>query len=380
MPPAARLRAGLLGLGMMGRHHARVLRSLDGVDLVAVADPGGDAHRVAAGLELHRSLEDLVRVGLDYCVVAVPTAYHEEVGLTLAEAGVHALIEKPLAPDGEGARRLAETYAARGLVGAVGHIERYNPALQHLRRRLEQGELGNVYQVVTRRQGPFPARISDVGVVKDLATHDIDLTAWVARSRFRSVSARTAFKSGREFEDLVAVVGSLEDGTVTNHLVNWLSPLKERVTIVTGEKGAFVADTLTADLTFFANGTVPTEWGALAEFRGVSEGDMIRYAFPKPEPLRTEHEAFRDAVLGMPADTVTMAQGLAAVAVAEAVIESASTGRTVDVTLPEVALEETLEEVTPEAERQGAPGEREAASAGAQGRPSASRSRASVSP
>ena len=323
---------------MMGRHHARVLRSLDGVELVAVADPLGDPHKVAGGLDLHRSVEEILAVGLDYCVVAVPTAYHEEIGLALAEAGVHALIEKPLAPDGEGARRLAETFVARGLVGAVGHIERYNPALQHLRRRLEQGELGNVYQVVTRRQGPFPARIADVGVVKDLATHDIDLTAWVTRSRFRSVSARTAFKSGREFEDLVAVVGSLDDGTVTNHLVNWLSPMKERVTIVTGEKGAFIADTLTADLTFHANGTVPTQWGSLAEFRGVSEGDMVRYAIAKPEPLRTEHEAFRDAVLGRPADIVTMEQGLATVAVAEAVIESASTGRTMDVAVPQVSL------------------------------------------
>jgi len=153
------------------------------------------------------------------------------------------------------------------------------------------------------------------------------------------VAARTAFKSGREFEDLVAVVGALDDGTVTNHLVNWLSPMKERVTIVTGEKGAFVADTLTADLTFHANGTVPTSWGSLAEFRGVSEGDMVRYAIAKPEPLRTEHEAFRDAVLGKPADIVTMAQGLATVAVAEAVIESSSSGRTVDVKLPEVALQ-----------------------------------------
>jgi UDP-N-acetylglucosamine 3-dehydrogenase len=333
------LRAGLIGLGMMGRHHARVLRSLPGVELVAVADPVGDPHQVAGGLTLHRSVEELVNVGLDYCVVAVPTAYHEHLGLTLAEAGVHALVEKPLAPDGDGARRVAQAFAARGLVGAVGHIERYNPALQHLRRRLEHGELGNVYQIVTRRQGPFPARVADVGVVKDLATHDIDLTAWVSRSRFRSVAARTAFKSGREFEDLVAVVGSLEDGTVTNHLVNWLSPMKERVTIVTGEKGALVADTLTADLTFFANGTVPTQWGALAEFRGVSEGDMIRYAIAKPEPLRTEHEAFRDAVLGKEADIVTMEQGLATVAVAEAVIESAGTGRTVDVRLPELRLD-----------------------------------------
>jgi UDP-N-acetylglucosamine 3-dehydrogenase len=340
--PPRTLRAGLIGLGMMGRHHARILRSLDGVELVGVVDPLGDPHRIAGGLDLHRSVEELVAVGLDYCVVAVPTAYHERIGLELADAGVHALIEKPLAPDGDGARRLAETFAARGLVGAVGHIERYNPALQHLRARLEQGELGSVYQVVTRRQGPFPARIADVGVVKDLATHDIDLTAWVTRSRFRSVAGRTAFKSGREFEDLVAVVGSLDDGTVTNHLVNWLSPMKERVTIVTGEKGAFIADTLTADLTFHANGTVPTAWGSLAEFRGVSEGDMVRYAIAKPEPLRTEHEAFRNAVFGMGGDIVTMAQGLATVAVAEAVIESAATGRTVDVKLPEVALE-TLE-------------------------------------
>ena len=147
------------------------------------------------------------------------------------------------------------------------------------------------------------------------------------------VSARTAHKSGRDHEDLVAVVGMLADGTVTNHLVNWLSPMKERVTIVTGERGAFVADTLTADLTFHANGSVQTPWDAIARFRGVSEGDMIRYAFPKPEPLRTEHEAFRDAVLGLESDIVTMRQGLATVAVAEAVLESARTSTTQPVAL-----------------------------------------------
>ncbi len=327
----ADLRAGLIGLGMMGRHHARVLHSLDGVDLVAVADPGGDPHGVAGPLSVLSSVQEIIATGVDYCMVAVPTQYHEEVGLALAGAGVHALIEKPLAKDTAGSTKLAEAFEAAGLVGAVGHIERYNPALQNLRVRLEQGELGNVYQVVTRRQGPFPARIADVGVVKDLGTHDIDLTAWVTQQSFTSVSARVAFKSGREHEDLVAAVGTLSDGTVTSHLVNWLSPMKERVTIVTGEKGAFVADTLTADLTFHANGTVRTEWESIADFRGVSEGDVVRFAISKPEPLRTEHEAFRDAVLGKDADIVTMRQGLATVAVAEALLESAHTGRTVDV-------------------------------------------------
>ena len=177
----ANLRAGLIGLGMMGRHHARVLGSLPGVDLVAVADPGGDAHGVAGARPLEDSIEKLIEHGLDYCMVAVPTIYHEPVGLALAAAGVHAIIEKPLAQDTPSAVRLAKAFKDAGLVGAVGHIERYNPALQSARARLEAGELGDVYQVTTRRQGPFPARIADVGVVKDLGTHDIDLTAWVTQ-------------------------------------------------------------------------------------------------------------------------------------------------------------------------------------------------------
>jgi UDP-N-acetylglucosamine 3-dehydrogenase len=326
----ANLRAGLIGIGMMGQHHARVLSSLPGVDLVAVADPCGDASSAAGVQQVLTTVEELIATGLDYCTVAVPTVHHESVGLALAEAGVHALIEKPLTQDTPSARNLVDVFAAAGLIGAVGHIERYNPALRSARSRLEAGDLGAVYQIITRRQGPFPGRIADVGVVKDLATHDIDLTAWVSRQPFTSVSARTAFRSGRKFEDLVAVVGSLADGTVTSHLVNWLSPLKERVTIITGERGTFVADTLSADLTFYANGSVPTTWSGIAQFRGVSEGDVIRYAIAKPEPLRVEHENFRDAVLGKDADIVTMEQGLVTVLVAEAVIESATTGSTVD--------------------------------------------------
>jgi len=326
----AALRAGLIGLGMMGRHHARVLASLDGVELVAVADAQGDVHGVAGGRPVLDSIEMLIAAGIDYCVVAVPTIYHEEVGLALAGAGVHAIIEKPLASDIPSSRKLVEAFESAGLVGAVGHIERYNPALQSARARIEHGDLGEVYQVTTRRQGPFPARIADVGVVKDLATHDIDLTAWVAQQSFVSVAAHTAFRSGREHEDLVAVVGRLSGGTITNHLVNWLSPLKERVTTITGERGTFVADTLTADLTFYANGTVATTWSDVQQFRGVSEGDMVRYALAKPEPLRVEHENFRDAVLGKPADIVTLVQGMTTVYVAEAAIESAATGRTVN--------------------------------------------------
>ena len=334
----ANLRAGLIGLGMMGRHHARVLASLPGVDLVGVADAGGDPHGVAGGRPIFESIEQLIELGLDYCMVAVPTISHTPIGLALANEGVHAMIEKPLAHDTPSARLLADAFAAKGLVGAVGHIERYNPALQSARARLEAGELGMVYQVATRRQGPFPDRIADVGVIKDLATHDIDLTAWVTQQPFTSVAARTAFRSGREYEDLVSITGQLADGTVTNHLVNWLSPLKERVTVITGEKGAFVADTLTADLTFYANGVVPVIRDDMLAFRGVSEGDVIRYAIAKPEPLRVEHENFRDSILGKDADIVTLQQGMVTVEVAEAAIESARTGQTITIDNPRSAL------------------------------------------
>ncbi|MDI6023745.1 Gfo/Idh/MocA family oxidoreductase [Leucobacter sp. UT-8R-CII-1-4] len=323
------LKMGIIGLGMMGRHHARVAREVEGVELVAVADAMGDPHGVAGNLPLYDSVEALIEHGIDAAVVVVPTQFHEEVGIKLAEAGVHALIEKPIAHSVEAGQRLAEAFDSRGLIGAVGHVERFNPALMELRKRLQQGELGQVYQIHTRRQGPFPVRIADVGVVKDLGSHDIDLTAWLANSSYAEVAAQTAFQSGRQHEDMVTISAKLANGTITNHLVNWLTPFKERLTLVTGERGAFIADTLTADLTFYENGTIDSDWDAVIAFRGVSEGTVTRFALDKREPLKSEHEAFRDLILGKPSEAVTLQEGLNVLRVCEASIESAKTGQSV---------------------------------------------------
>lgn len=325
------LRAGVVGLGAMERHHVRVLRDLDGVDLVGAADAVGDAYGVADDLPVVASVAELVGLGIDLAVVAVPTAAHEPVALELAAAGVHVLVEKPVAVSVEAAGRMVAAFEAAGLVGVVGHVERYNPALLALRVRLDAGVLGEVYQIATRRQGPFPSRIADVGVVKDLATHDIDATAWIARSAFARVGALSCTKSGRPHEDLVTVTGELLDGTLTSHLVNWLSPFKERLIVVTGERGAFVADTLSADLTFHENGTVATAWDRVAAFRGVAEGSSTRFAIPKREPLVVELEAFRDAVLGLASEVVTMRDGMQTVAVAESVLASAGSRQMVEV-------------------------------------------------
>ncbi|HET9733411.1 MAG TPA: Gfo/Idh/MocA family oxidoreductase [Acidimicrobiales bacterium] len=321
------LRVGVVGLGMMGRHHARVLQSIDGIDLAGAVDPDGDRYgALRPGTPIFPSIEPLIDHGIDACVVAVPTADHEKAALELATAGVHCLLEKPIAADVPAAERIRDAFDANGVVGAVGHIERYNAAVQALRDRLAAGELGDVYQIATRRQGPFPNRISDVGVILDLATHDIDIVNWVTSSGYANVSARSAYRSGRDHEDLVSVVGSLGDGTVASSLVNWLSPFKERVVIVTGNAGSLVADMLTADLTLYRNASIPTEWDRLAQFRGVAEGDMVRFAMAKPEPLVTELRSFLRYILGDGGSIVSMHEAVMTVRVAQAIRTSTAEG------------------------------------------------------
>ena len=180
---------------MMGRHHCRVLRGLPGVELVAVADAEGDPHGAAPGLPLRRGRR---RPGRARPRPRCRGGAHRPArgGRVRARSGAGARPRREAARCRPRRRRAGSPTPSPppALVGCVGHIERFNPALQQLRRRLEAGELGQVYQVTTRRQGPFPARIADVGVVKDLATHDIDRSPRSPGQPFASVSARLAYK------------------------------------------------------------------------------------------------------------------------------------------------------------------------------------------
>lgn len=323
------LRAGLIGLGRMGRNHARVMGSLPGVELVAVVDQNPEANCAAWNVNIEADIGSLIAANVDYAVVAVPCRQHVQVGIRLAEAGIHALIEKPLAADLAGAQELADAFANHNLVGAVGHIERFNPAIQSLRSRIQVGDLGTVYQVATNRQGPFPVRVGDVGVIKDLAVHDIDVTTWINGQDYRWVAAAALDRSGCQVEDMAAAVGQLADTTITSHIVNWRSPFRSRTTTVTGEAGSFVADTLKGTLTFFANGCAAAVDSQIANSEALSEGGVTRYEMPKAEPLRIEHEQFRDAVLGMEANIVTLDEGAKAIEVADALAASAESGMAV---------------------------------------------------
>ena len=279
--------------------------------------------RLSAG-RWFESLDDLLEEGIGAAVVAAPTGDHETAAIALARSGVHMLVEKPVAHTVAAAEHMQKTFADAGLVAAVGHVERFNPALQELVSRLGSGQLGRVFSISTERVGPFPNRVRDIGVVKDLASHDIDLIRWIGGSEIDVIFGQTSHKMDRPYEDLVVGVGRLANGIVVSMTVNWLTPTKRRTVTVLGERGALMADMISSDLTYFTNANVAAKWDAMAQLRGVSEDDVVRYALMKREPLRVQLENFRDAVLGRPeAHIVSLDDGIEVLRVADRLLETA---------------------------------------------------------
>lgn len=328
------LRGAIVGLGMMGRHHARLLQASPRVDFAGAVDPLGDRHgAVRDPGDVHETVDELLERGRpDFAIIAVPTDEHLAVAGTLAAAGVHMLIEKPLAGSVREGEQIIAACRAAGVRAAVGHVERFNPALIELRRRTEEGQVGEVFLIGTERCGPFPDRVKDVGVVKDLATHDLDLVGWLGKSPIDLVAAQTAHKTGRAHEDLVLATGRLKTGLAFSITVDWLTPTKIRRMRILGDRGMLVADTLTSDLVFHENGSVTSEWDSSQALRGVAEGNSTRYALRRREPLLVELEAFCEFVRGgEDSPTVSLEEGLQTVRCAEKVLESAREAQTVRV-------------------------------------------------
>ena len=316
----SRLSGAVLGGGVMGRHHARILATHPRTRLAGVVESNGGRCGAWVDPELvHRSIEQLLEAGPpSFAVIALPTEAHAAAARALAEAGVHMLIEKPLAADSEAAHQIIEACRAGGVLAAVGHVERHNPAMVELRRRVLAGELGELFLVAGERFGPFPDRVRDVGVVKDLATHDLDTLPWIADQPVSVVAAQCFQRGVREHEDLVAVSGRLRDGVVLALQVDWLSPVKARRTRVVGEAGMLVADTLNAELNFYEH--------------AVPSGAVVPHTLAAREPLLAQMDSFCNLLEGRPgAQVVTLDEGLTAVRLAEAVLESAGRGETITI-------------------------------------------------
>ena len=324
------LRGLVAGLGVMGSNHLRVLSSLDSVEVIAVVDP--DAERRAAAQRAYRHVEGYASVAdafaaheLDFVCVAVPVSSLVPTARAALEAGLHVLVEKPTAPTEGDAETLIADAARHGLVLAVGHVERFNPAVVALKDKLAEGAIGTVHQMHARRLSPFPNRDSMLGVSLDLATHDIDVMRYISGSEVARVFAETSQHYHEAAEDLLCATLRFDDGATGLLEVNWITPTKVRELTVTGERGMLRVDYLTQDLYLFEHPSQSTEWDALAGMRGGGEGNMTRFALERREPLRVEWEAFVDAVhAGTPA-AVTGHDGLAALSTAIAIQQAGTT-------------------------------------------------------
>lgn len=290
------MRVGLIGLGVMGTNHLRVLKALGDVLEVVVYDPNirlPDGDRMVHQVD---STQDVMGSKLDYLVIASPTATHYELAMVAAKMAIPSLIEKPIAPSLDEARAITIAFEKAGVFAAVGHAERFNSALIELKSKVEVGVVGQVYQIGTTRVGPNPQRIRDVGVVLDLATHDLDLVRWITGHDYLDLKSTLFTEPGKDFEALFVANGTLTSGVAATHNVNWLTPTKKREVSIIGNLGMLVADALRGELRFFSVGTADNRWSALEHFKGSIEGEETKFAVPFEEPLKLQHKAMIAAV------------------------------------------------------------------------------------
>lgn len=323
--PSPVLRGVLVGLGVMGTNHLRVLRGLAGVDLVAAVDPD-EGRRAAAeqrhpGLVTHATLAEAIAAhDLDFAGIATPVGTIPGLCAEALAAGLHVLVEKPTAPTEDQALAMIADAERRGLILGVGHIERSNPAVVALKQKLEEDAIGRVLQMQARRLSPFPNRQGSQGVALDLSTHDIDVMRYVTGQEVARVSAETATPlSDEDHEDVLCATLRFDDGTIGLLETNWMTPTKVRQLSVLGERGMLVVDYLTQDLILYTHPNKATEWDHLAAIRGGGEGDMIRFGIDRREPLQVQWTEFLDAVRdGAPAP-ISGRDGLAALSTALAI-------------------------------------------------------------
>ena len=320
------IKAAVIGVGSMGKNHARIYDALEGVALVAVSDIDTKSARAAASRYRARCYADhatmLDQAKPDLVSVAVPTGLHHQVALDVIERGLHFLVEKPIADTVSNAREIIERAQAQGVQLMVGHVERFNPAVRELKRRLEDGQLGKIFQIHARRLGPFPQRVRDVGVVIDLATHDLDVMCHLTEADVVRVYAETEQEIHTLHEDSLSGLMRFQNGVVGVLDVNWLTPTKVRELYVTGEKGMFMVNYLTQDLYLYENEYVGSDWDTLGMLKGVGEGTMIKLRIGKREPLHAELEAFAQSVEEGGPPPVTGEDGIRALTLAQAMVES----------------------------------------------------------
>ena len=297
MPTTPVLKFGVAGVGVMGRNHARVASEMREFDLTTVFDPDAVvADGVAAAYEAApvTTAQAFVDAGLDAAIVATPNRFHADIGVALLEKGVHVLVEKPIAATVADAQRMIDAAKANDRVLMVGQVERFNPAVDTVKRAVADDK---IISIQITRVGPFPPRMGEVGVVIDLAVHDIDIIRHLTGSEIVEVQPQLA-RTRAEREDTALLQFRMDNGVIAHITTNWVTPYKVRTLQVATRNKFVVADLITRQVTEYfgqqADGSYQT--------RAVN-------SWPA-EPLKKELEAFAHAIRTGEPPAVTGEDGL----------------------------------------------------------------------
>jgi predicted dehydrogenase len=297
------LRIGVIGVGVMGSNHARVLAGLAGAELAGVVDADrAQAERVAnaVGCPAFATLDEMLAAKPDAVTIAAPTELHHQMALHCIGKGFHALVEKPIAPTVEEGREIVAAAKRAGVTLMVGHVERFNPAVEAVKDAIKGEEL---LSIAITRVGPFPPRMSNVGVVIDLAVHDIDLIRWFTDSEITEVQPQTS-SAVAEREDIALLQFRTASGVLAHINTNWLTPFKARSVVVATRKKYIMGDLLTRQVT------------ECFGFQPDGSYSMRHLSVGHNEPLRSELSAFIHAVRTGTAPPVTGEQGVASLDIA----------------------------------------------------------------
>ena len=297
------LRVGVIGVGVMGSNHARVLAGLPGTELVGVADPDRgqrDLVNRVLGCPAVPDFEALLKLGVDAVTIAAPTHLHHHIALTCIARGIHVLVEKPIASSVAEGRDIIASARRAGVTLMVGHVERFNPAVETIKEAI-RGE--NILSIAITRVGPFPPRMSNVGVVIDLAVHDIDLIRWFTDSEIVEVQPQLS-NAISDREDIALLQFRTASGVLAHINTNWLTPFKARnVTVAT--RGKYImGDLLTRQVT------------ECFGFQPDGAYSMRHLSVGYDEPLRAELLAFIRAVRDKKQPAVTGEEAVASLEIA----------------------------------------------------------------
>ena len=297
------LRVGVVGVGVMGANHARVLCELPGVELAGVADPDRrQAHAVggALGCPALGTVEELLDRGVNAVTIAAPTHLHRDIALSCIARGVHVLVEKPIASTVAEGEEIIKAARQAGVTLMIGHVERFNPAVQAIAQAIT-GE--DILSVSITRVGPFPPRMSNVGVVTDLAVHDIDLICWFTRSQIVDVQPQVS-NAVAEREDIALLQFRTASGVLAHINTNWLTPFKARTVQVATRHKYVVGDLLTRQ--------VSECYG----YQPDGSYSMRHLSVGHAEPLRSELSAFVKSIREGTVPPVTGEDGVASLGIA----------------------------------------------------------------